>query len=90
MTDIGGKEIHVHDWVVYATRSWGMHDLKFAKVKELPRAERPRDRYFSLGVTIESFDRNNKRYTATIDPSFILVIPYDLVPEHRKKLYYGQ
>lgn len=88
MTDIAGKEIKLNDWIVYATRSRGKHSLKFAKVKYLPIVERPRGRYYNLGVTIESFDCNDNRYTATIQPEYILVIPESLVPTYWRKLYY--
>ena len=80
MTDIAGKEIHVGDWITYATRSWGQHALKFARVKELNRTERPHGRFFDYGVIIENFNVIGKYYTAMIEQQYVLVISKHLVP----------
>jgi hypothetical protein len=89
MTDITGHDIRVGDWVAYATRSWGRHDLKIARVKEFHRSPRPRDRWFNLGITIENINSTGRRYTAEIQPDMMVVIPESRVPEKLKDLLGG-
>lgn len=90
MIDLTGQEIQEGDWVAYATRSWGMHDLKIARVKEISKSPRPHDRWFVSGAVIENMDSLGRYYTAGISPNMMVVIPESRVPEYLVKFFRGR